>query len=207
MKIFPHFFFNFQFWKHDFFFDRGIRRISDPRCVALQHRHRGHVRGRCRRSNGQHGVPLDSHGLHRSAVPTAFVSGAFSRGWFVRLLLHYGVGAGLAVDHGVAGRRYHVPGPEFDQNVGLVRGVICGRGHGDRPLLHRAVAAKHADSRATGQSAAGVGVDLSDGVQHTAGDYLQVNQSINQKVYNKSPRLIDWFNPPSEKLPHGDGYR
>ena len=33
-------------------------------------------------------------------------------------------------------------------------------------------------------------------------------QSINQpKVYNESPRLIDWFNPPPEKLPHGDDLR
>ena len=34
-----------------------------------------------------------------------------------------------------------------------------------------------------------------------------VNQSINPKVYNESLRLIDWFNPPSEKLPHGDDFR
>ena len=27
------------------------------------------------------------------------------------------------------------------------------------------------------------------------------------KVYNESLRLIDWFNPPSEKLPHGDDFR
>ena len=27
------------------------------------------------------------------------------------------------------------------------------------------------------------------------------------KVYNGSLRLIDWFNPPSEKLPHGDDFR
>ena len=35
-----------------------------------------------------------------------------------------------------------------------------------------------------------------------------VNQSINRpKVYNKGLRLIDWFNPPSEKLPRGDDFR
>ena len=35
-----------------------------------------------------------------------------------------------------------------------------------------------------------------------------INQSINQpKVHNQSLRLIDWFNPPSEKLPHGDDFR
>ena len=34
------------------------------------------------------------------------------------------------------------------------------------------------------------------------------NQSINQpKGYNESLRLIDWFNPLSEKLPHGDDFR
>ena len=26
-------------------------------------------------------------------------------------------------------------------------------------------------------------------------------------VYNENLRLIDWFNPPSEKLPHGDDFR
>ena len=36
---------------------------------------------------------------------------------------------------------------------------------------------------------------------------LIVNQSINRKLYNESPRLIDWFNLPSEKLPHGDDIR
>ena len=30
---------------------------------------------------------------------------------------------------------------------------------------------------------------------------------MNQKAYNESLRLIDWFNPPSEKLPHGDDLR
>ena len=34
-----------------------------------------------------------------------------------------------------------------------------------------------------------------------------INQSINRKVYNESLRLIDWFNPWSEKLPHGDDFR
>ena len=36
---------------------------------------------------------------------------------------------------------------------------------------------------------------------------LVANQSIKQKFYNESLRLIDWFNPPSEKLPHGDDFR
>ena len=27
------------------------------------------------------------------------------------------------------------------------------------------------------------------------------------EVYNEGLRLIDWFNPPSEKLPHGDDFR
>ena len=37
---------------------------------------------------------------------------------------------------------------------------------------------------------------------------LPYRQSINQpKVSNESLRLIDWFNPPSEKLPHGDDFR
>ena len=36
---------------------------------------------------------------------------------------------------------------------------------------------------------------------------LIVNQSINRKFYSESLRLIDWFNPPSEKLPHGDDFR
>ena len=37
---------------------------------------------------------------------------------------------------------------------------------------------------------------------------LTHRQSSNQpKVYNKSLRLIDWFNPPLEKLPHGDDFR
>ena len=34
-----------------------------------------------------------------------------------------------------------------------------------------------------------------------------INQSINRKVYNGSLRLIDWLNPLSEKLPHGDDFR
>ena len=34
-----------------------------------------------------------------------------------------------------------------------------------------------------------------------------INQSIKRKVHNESLRLIDWFNPPSEKLPHGDDFR
>ena len=37
--------------------------------------------------------------------------------------------------------------------------------------------------------------------------WLILNQSINRKVYNDSLRLIDWFNPPSEILPHGDDFR
>ena len=39
---------------------------------------------------------------------------------------------------------------------------------------------------------------------------LTYRQSINQsnpKAYNASLRLIDWFNPLSEKLPHGDDFR
>ena len=32
-------------------------------------------------------------------------------------------------------------------------------------------------------------------------------QSINRKIYNESLRLIDWFNPPWEKLPQGDDFR
>ena len=36
---------------------------------------------------------------------------------------------------------------------------------------------------------------------------LTYRQSINRKFHNKSLRLIDWFNPPSEKLPHGDDFR
>ena len=34
-----------------------------------------------------------------------------------------------------------------------------------------------------------------------------VNQTINWEIYNESLRLIDWLNPPSEKLPHGDDFR
>ena len=34
-----------------------------------------------------------------------------------------------------------------------------------------------------------------------------INQSINREVHNGSLRLIDWFNSPSEKLPHGDDFR
>ena len=36
---------------------------------------------------------------------------------------------------------------------------------------------------------------------------LTYRQSIDWKVYNDSVRLIDWFNPLSEKLPHGDDFR
>ena len=36
---------------------------------------------------------------------------------------------------------------------------------------------------------------------------LIVNQSINWKVYNESLRLIDWFNPSSEKVPQGNDFR
>ena len=34
-----------------------------------------------------------------------------------------------------------------------------------------------------------------------------INQSINWEVYNESLRLIGWFDPLSEKLPHGDDFR
>ena len=30
---------------------------------------------------------------------------------------------------------------------------------------------------------------------------------VNFSLINQSLRLIDWFNPPSEKLPHGDDFR
>ena len=33
-----------------------------------------------------------------------------------------------------------------------------------------------------------------------------INQSI-RKGFDESLRLIDWFNPPLEKLPHGDDFR
>ena len=36
----------------------------------------------------------------------------------------------------------------------------------------------------------------------------QANQvRLTIKVYNESLGLIDWFNPPSEKSPHGDNFR
>ena len=38
-------------------------------------------------------------------------------------------------------------------------------------------------------------------------DFSSINQSINREVSNESLGLIDWFSPPSEKLPHGDDFR
>ena len=44
-------------------------------------------------------------------------------------------------------------------------------------------------------------------INQSSQSWLIVNQSINRKSYNDSLRLIDWFNPLSEKLPHGDDFR
>ena len=44
-------------------------------------------------------------------------------------------------------------------------------------------------------------------INQSSQSYLIINQSINRKVYDTSLRLIDWFNPPLEKLPHGDDFR
>ena len=44
-------------------------------------------------------------------------------------------------------------------------------------------------------------------INQSSQSWLFLNQSINRKVYNESLRLIDWFNPLSEKLPQGDDFR
>ena len=44
-------------------------------------------------------------------------------------------------------------------------------------------------------------------INQSSQSWFIVNQSINPKVYSESLRLIDWCNPPSEKLPHGDDFR
>ena len=44
-------------------------------------------------------------------------------------------------------------------------------------------------------------------INQSSRSWLFLNQSINQKVHNESLRLIDWFSPPSEKLPHGGDFR